>query len=76
MLSNRIVTRVPAGGISAEIVASAWGMHRSQMPTPPGPVISAFVCFWSRPQNEQHASCYGAVRRLRQRRLPPADSTI
>ena len=76
MLSNRIVTFFPAGGCSAAIVASAWGMQRSQMPTPPGPVISAFVCFWSRPQNEQHASCSGAGLRLRQRLPPPADSTI
>ena len=76
MFSNRIVTFFPAGGFSAAIVASAWGMHRSQIPTSPGPVISVFVRFWSRPQNEQHGSRSGTGRRLRQRLLPPADSTI
>ena len=55
--------------------ASARRMHRSQMSTP-GPVIRAFTCFWSRPQNEQDNSGPPAARRDLQRRLPPADATI
>ena len=76
MFSNRNEAFFPGTGVSTATAASAWGMHRSQMPTPSGPAISAFVCFWSRPQNEQYTSCSGPDRRDRQRRLPPADSTI